>query len=81
MNQHGLGGLMAAGALCRQAELLYPGEFRMVSMRGNVLHVEVPEVKLLAFKQIQGKLQQELNAFAAPRRLPAVLRFKLTICE
>ena len=79
--QHGLGELALAGALCRQAELLFPNQFKAISLREHVMHIQVSELKLLAFKHIQGKLQNELNLFAVSRQLPSVERFKLTISE
>ena len=79
LNQHGLGGLVAAGALCRQSELLYPEMFHAVSLRQHVLHIELEQSRLLSFKQIEGKLLEDLNLFAERRRLPVVRRFKLTI--
>lgn len=81
LNQHGLGGLVTAGSICRQAELLFPGQFHAVSLRANVLHIELAEESILLFKQIEGKLLTELNMFAASRHLPEITRIRLTFSK
>jgi hypothetical protein len=79
MTQRGLGPLVLAGQLCQEAERLYPGLFRAVSVRGETLHLEVCDSKLLAFKQIQGTLVDSLRGYANARQFPLVTRVKLTI--
>jgi len=80
-NQKGMGDLVTAGQLCRQAELLLPNVFRAVSFRNHILHIELSRAKTMTFKLVEGKLMLELNAYAKEHHLPEVSRFRLTFQE
>jgi hypothetical protein len=78
MRQHGLSGIVEAGSLCMHAEALYPEMFRAVSVRNSVLHLRLSKAKTLPFKMIEGLLMEQLNAFAAAKRLPLIRTIRLT---
>lgn len=80
-NQTGMGGMLTAGLLCRQAELLHPGLFRAVSVRKGCLHLEAEAAKTVAVKLVEGRLISELNRYAAEHNLPKVTRIRLTMPE
>ena len=80
-NQKGMGDMVTAGQLCRQAELLLPDTFRAVSFRNHILHIELSRAKTMAFKLVEGKLMNELNQYAETHKLPEVKRFRLTFQE
>jgi len=79
--QHGIAQTMDATSLCQQAESLYPGLFRAVSVRKSVLHVELNRSQAIPFKLVEGKLIEELNRFATTRQLPEIARVRLTFSE
>ena len=81
LNQHGLTGQVQAGQICLQAEHLYPGLFRAVSVRQACLHLELERGQAILFKMIEGKLLQELAEFAKHKNLPEIERVRLTFTE
>ncbi len=80
-NQHGIAGTIEAASLCAQAELLYPGLFRAVSVRRSVLHLELEHSQALPFKLIEGKLIEDLNRFAEHRKVAGIERVRLTFSD
>jgi len=80
-NQTGMGDMLTAGLLCRQAELLHPDLFRAVSVRKGCLHLEVTAANAIAVKLVQGKLISELNRYGEAHNLPKVTRVRLTIAD
>jgi hypothetical protein len=68
---------IAAGRACKEAERLYPGLFRAVSIRGGIMTVAVPPGGRIAVKMIEGALVPTLNAFSKERGLPEVSRLKI----
>ena len=55
-----------------------PGLFRAISLKNDVLHIEIAKPNLLEFKLSEGKLLQELQEFAEARQLPIPARYRLT---
>jgi hypothetical protein len=80
-NRHGLGKAVAAGLVCQEAERLYPSLFRALSIKNQVLHLEVSKANQLDLKLIEGKLLQELAAFAKAKNIPIPQRIRLTFSE
>lgn len=83
MNQHGLGGMIDAGQICRQAEIILPDLFRAVSVRKtlsntHILHLELPKRNLISLKMREGLLLKELNLYADSQKLPRISRLRLT---
>ena len=78
INHHGLGGMVAAGQMCIEAERLMPGLFTAVSYKNSILHLELPKSNLKQMKMQEGRLIDELNQFAAARQLPLIARIRLT---
>lgn len=78
-NQQGMGGILTAGLLCRQAEILYPGMFKAVSVRAGSLHVQMRPDQAIAFKMIEGPLLATLNQYGATHSLPKITRVRLTL--
>jgi len=78
MNQHGLGGIVESGQLCRQAEIIAPELFTAVSVRNQVLHVRLTKKQLLAYKMQEGHLLKMLNAYATEKHLPIIKSIRLT---
>jgi|GEM_PF-5316674 len=77
--KRGLQASVLAGALCKQAELLYPGLFHAVSVRKGVLRLEVPAANMIQCKLIEGELQKELQTWAARHNFPVITKVTLTI--
>ena len=81
LNQHGLAGIVEASSICKKAEELRPGLFRAVSVRNDVLHLELSKANLLTFKMSEGQLLQALNAYAKQKGIPPISRLRLTFLE
>lgn len=81
LNQHGLGGILAATRVCEKARSLYPDLFEPVSLKNGCLHLEIEKKNQLALLMIQGKLLQDLQQFTYQEQLPVVERIKLTIIK
>jgi hypothetical protein len=79
MHEHGLNDLVSAGQLCRHAESLLPNIFTAVSVKNQVMHLEVPRTHLLAFKMQEGRILDELNQHATLQKVAPISRFRLTI--
>lgn len=78
MNQHGLGAILVAGQVCMQAEKLYPGLFKAVSLKNGCLHLEILKKDQLKLTMIQGKLINDLQTYAKAHNLPEINRIRLT---
>lgn len=81
LRQRKLDGSLQAGLVCREAERLYPGIFRAVSVSRGVLHLEIKKKNQLSLKMVEGKLLQELQQFAQEKYLPVPTRIRLTFLE
>jgi len=77
--KRGLQESVVAGALCKQAETLYPNLFHAVSVRKGIMHLEVTAANLLACKLIQGQLLQQLQTWAARHDFLVPSGIRLTI--
>jgi len=80
-NQTGMGKMLTAGLLCRQAEILYPDTFRAISVRQGCLHLEAAPDKAIAVKLIEGRLITDLNRYGAEHGLPPITRVRLTLSD
>jgi len=78
LNHHGLTDMVEAGIILQEAERLLPGLFRAVSVKNQVLHLETSKANILELKMQEGKLLHDLNTFAALKKLPPLLRIRLT---
>lgn len=76
--RRGVGGAVAAGLVCHEAEKRYPDLFRAVSLKSGILHLEIFKKNLLQFKLIEGSLLRELQDFSTKRELPVPSRYRLT---
>jgi hypothetical protein len=81
LNHHGLADAVAASAVCREAERLYPGLFKAISLKNGILHLETDYAQQLEIKLIEGKLLDDLNRFADIKNLPPTSRIRLTFSE
>ena len=79
LNHHGLGVLVEAGLICREAERLYPDLFEAISVRNNVLHIKTTKAQQLQFVMIQGKLLKELQTYCKAQNLQEITNLRLTI--
>ena len=75
---HGIGEMVEAGILCQEAERLLPDLFRAVSVKDQVLHLEIRKENILALKMQEGRLLQDLNTYANLKKLPNLSRIRLT---
>jgi hypothetical protein len=81
-NQYAKRGFQAsvlAGAICKEAEIRYPGLYRAVSVRKGIMHLEVSPAKIMEFKMIEGTLLKELQTWATKTGFGIVTGFRLTI--
>jgi hypothetical protein len=81
LNSRGMAPIIIGTQLCQESERLYPGQFKAVSIRKNILHLHVSHAQLMAFKLIEGKLLQDVNRFATTQKLPLINKIKLTISD
>lgn len=79
MQRQGLHKAIAAGTVCQEAEKLYPGLFKATAVVNDTLRITVAPEKQIDFRLIEGKLLEEIQAFATPRNLPVPTRIRLTI--
>jgi hypothetical protein len=79
LRRHGLDGAIAAGTVCLEAERLYPGLFKATSLVDGVLRITVTMENQIQLRAIEGKLLEELKAFASSRSLPIPTRIRLTV--
>ena len=81
LSHHGLADAVAASAVCREAERLYPDLFRAISLKNSILHLETAYSQQLPIKLIEGKLLADLDGFVKTQNLPPVTRIRLTFSE
>ena len=78
-SKRGLQTSVVAGALCKQAEMLYPDLFHAVSVKKTIMHIEVTPQNCIAYKLIEGQLLQGLQTWAKRHGFTVVTGFTLTI--
>lgn len=79
LNQHGLGELVQAGLICREAENLSANIFEAVSVSNGILHVNITKQNQLKLLMVQGKLLKDLKTFCTAKNLQEIKRIRLTI--
>ncbi|MEI6478453.1 MAG: hypothetical protein WCO52_05710 [bacterium] len=78
MYRNGLGPILIAGQVCREAERLYPGLYKAVSLKDGCLNLEIQRTDRLKLVMIQGKLIEDLKAYSTAQNLPPIDRIRLT---
>ena len=81
LTQYGLTEMVEAGLLCQKAEELLPNLFRAVSVKNNILHLEIPRSQVLHLKMREGWLMDELNTFSLQKGLPLISHIRLTFTQ
>lgn len=74
----GVGASVAAGLVCQEAERLYPGLYKAVSLRNGTLKLAISPENLVACKLVEGDILARTAAFAKERSLPVPTRIRLT---
>ena len=77
--KHKLSTEIIATDICVEAEKLYPDLFHAVSVRNNILHIEIQPEKVLDFKMIEGKLLKGVNEYCTLKEYSQIERIRLTI--
>ncbi len=75
----GLSPMVTAGIVCLEAEKFAPGLFRAVSLKNEVMNLQVSHANRLKFTLIESRLLAHLKAFATAKNLPYPTCFRLTI--
>lgn len=79
--KHKLSKEIVATNICVEAEKMFPGLFRAVSVKNNILHLELKMQDMMNFKMIEGKLLTDINTYSKSNSLGLIEQIRLTISD
>lgn len=79
--KHKLSKEILAVNICVEAERMFPGLFKAISVKDKTLHLEIKAQDIINFKMIEGKLLTDLNTYTKNSSLDSIEQIRLTTSD